>query len=144
MKNPPSASVSPPIHTTQRVPTVSSKPRSGCGNGGGGAVPLAVCSVASGDAAGAIDSTSGRMGGGSGVTPGVAGGRVCSNASSGVRGGGMGVAVAAAAPIASPNRLIVSLADKALGREGRMLRALDEMGPGSMTVEGRPFQLDLE
>jgi predicted protein tyrosine phosphatase len=47
-------------------------------------------------------------------------------------------------PIASPNRLIVSLADKALGREGRMLRALDEMGPGSMMVEGRPFQLDLE
>ena len=42
-------------------------------------------------------------------------------------------------PIASPNRLIVSLADKALGREGRMLRALDEMGPGSMTVEGRPL-----
>ena len=35
-------------------------------------------------------------------------------------------------------------ADRALGREGRMLRALDEMGPGSMTVEGRPFQLDLE
>jgi predicted protein tyrosine phosphatase len=47
-------------------------------------------------------------------------------------------------PIASPNRLIVSLADKALGRDGRMLRALDEMGPGSMTVEGRPFRLDLE
>jgi len=47
-------------------------------------------------------------------------------------------------PIASPNRLIVSLADKALGREGRMLRALDEMGPGSMTVEGRPFRVDLE
>jgi predicted protein tyrosine phosphatase len=48
-----------------------------------------------------------------------------------------------ASPIAAPNRLIVSLADKALGREGRMLRALDEMGPGSMTVEGRPFRLDL-
>src|SRR5438128_3686727 len=47
-------------------------------------------------------------------------------------------------PIASPNRLIVSLADKALGRDGRMLRALDEMGPGSMTVEGRPFRLDPE
>jgi predicted protein tyrosine phosphatase len=47
-------------------------------------------------------------------------------------------------PIASPNRLIVSLADKALGREGRMLRALDEMGPGSMTVEGRPFRVDLD
>ena len=49
-----------------------------------------------------------------------------------------------ASAIASPNRLIVSLADKALGRDGRMLRALDEMGPGSMTTEGRPFRLDLE
>ena len=52
--------------------------------------------------------------------------------------------IRARSAIASPNRLIVSLADKALGREGRMLRALDEMGPGSMTVEGRPFQLDLD
>jgi len=25
-----------------------------------------------------------------------------------------------------------------------MLRALDEMGPGSMTVEGRPFCIELE
>jgi predicted protein tyrosine phosphatase len=49
-----------------------------------------------------------------------------------------------ASPIAQPNRLIVSLADKALGREGRMLRALEAMGPGSMTVEGRPFRIDLE
>ena len=52
--------------------------------------------------------------------------------------------IRAASPIASPNRLIVSLADKVLGREGRMLRALDEMGPGSMMVEGRPFRLDLD
>ncbi|MGB8608170.1 tyrosine phosphatase family protein [Bradyrhizobium sp.] len=52
--------------------------------------------------------------------------------------------IRAASPIASPNRLIVSLADKALGRDGRMLHALDEMGPGSMTVEGRPFHIDLE
>jgi predicted protein tyrosine phosphatase len=52
--------------------------------------------------------------------------------------------IRAASPIASPNRLIVGLADKALGREGRMLRALDEMGPGSMTVEGRPFRVELE
>ena len=50
----------------------------------------------------------------------------------------------AASPIASPNRLIVSLADKALGREGRMLRALEEMGPGSMMIEGKPFRIDLE
>jgi predicted protein tyrosine phosphatase len=52
--------------------------------------------------------------------------------------------IRAASPIASPNRLIVSLADKVLGREGRMLRALDEMGPGSMMVEGRPFRVDLD
>jgi len=52
--------------------------------------------------------------------------------------------IRARSPIASPNRLIVSLADKALGRDGRMLRALDEMGPGSMTVEGRSFRVDLE
>jgi predicted protein tyrosine phosphatase len=52
--------------------------------------------------------------------------------------------IRSASAIASPNRLIVSLADKALGRDGRMLRALDEMGPGSMTTEGRPFRLDLE
>jgi len=52
--------------------------------------------------------------------------------------------IRARSPIASPNRLIVSLADKALGRDGRMVRALDEMGPGSMMVEGRPFRLDLD
>jgi predicted protein tyrosine phosphatase len=49
-----------------------------------------------------------------------------------------------ASPIAAPNRLIVSLADKALGREGRMLRALDEMGPNTLTTEGRAFRIDLE
>ncbi len=52
--------------------------------------------------------------------------------------------IRAASPIASPNRLIVSLADKALGREGRMLRALEQMGPGAMLAEGRPFRVDLE
>jgi predicted protein tyrosine phosphatase len=52
--------------------------------------------------------------------------------------------IRAASPVASPNRLIVSLADKALGRDGRMLRALDEMGPGNMMVEGRPFRVDLD
>jgi predicted protein tyrosine phosphatase len=52
--------------------------------------------------------------------------------------------IRAASPIAQPNRLIVSLADKALGRQGRMLRALEAMGPAAMTVEGRPFRIDLE
>jgi predicted protein tyrosine phosphatase len=49
-----------------------------------------------------------------------------------------------ASPTASPNRLIVALADRALGREGRMLRALDEMGPGNMMVEGQPFCIELD
>ncbi|MDB5573125.1 MAG: hypothetical protein JWR79_282 [Tardiphaga sp.] len=50
----------------------------------------------------------------------------------------------ALSPSAHPNRLIVTLADKALKRNGRMVRALDEIGPGSMTVEGRPFRLHLD
>ena len=49
-----------------------------------------------------------------------------------------------ASPSAYPNRLIVSLADAALGRQGRMVRALDEIGPGSMAVAGRPFRVELE
>jgi predicted protein tyrosine phosphatase len=38
----------------------------------------------------------------------------------------------------------VSLADRALGREGRMLRALDAIGPAAMMVEGQPFRIELE
>jgi predicted protein tyrosine phosphatase len=53
-------------------------------------------------------------------------------------------AIRSASPIASPNRLIVSLADKALGRDGRMLRALDAIGPSAMMVQGEPFRVDLE
>ena len=52
--------------------------------------------------------------------------------------------IRAASPIAPPNRLILSLADKALGREGRMLRALDDIGPATMMVEGKPFLLELD
>jgi predicted protein tyrosine phosphatase len=52
--------------------------------------------------------------------------------------------IRAASPIANPNRLLVSLADKALGRDGRMLRALDDIGPASMMVEGKPFRVDLD
>ncbi len=51
--------------------------------------------------------------------------------------------IRAASPSASPNRLIVTLADQVLGREGRMVRALDRMGPGAMTIESRPFRIDI-
>jgi predicted protein tyrosine phosphatase len=49
-----------------------------------------------------------------------------------------------ASPSAFPNRLIVALADQVLGRNGRMLDAIDAIGPGDMSIEGRPFRIDLE
>jgi len=52
--------------------------------------------------------------------------------------------IRSASAFAHPNRLIVTHADRLLGREGRMLRALDEMGPGNLTVEGVPFRIDLD
>ena len=52
--------------------------------------------------------------------------------------------IRAASPVASPNRLIVSLADKALARNGRMLRALNDIGPATMMVQGTPFLLELD
>ncbi|WP_257644942.1 hypothetical protein, partial [Escherichia fergusonii] len=52
--------------------------------------------------------------------------------------------IRSASPSAYPNRLIVTLADEVLGRNGRMVRALDAMGPGNMTIEGRPFRVEIE
>ena len=48
-----------------------------------------------------------------------------------------------ASPIASPNVRIVALADAALGRNGRMVRAIEEIGVGQSAFEGIPFRLDL-
>src|SRR5258708_11182193 len=91
MKKPPSASVSPPIHTTQRVPRVSSKPRSGCGNGGEAAVEAsALFAAASGSTrAGATEAGSGANGGGWGAAGEGAGGG-CSGFCDRVSGGGPG------------------------------------------------------
>lgn len=49
----------------------------------------------------------------------------------------------AASPSATPNRLIVSLADNALGRQGRMVRAIESIGRGADAFEGKPFTLKL-
>jgi predicted protein tyrosine phosphatase len=49
-----------------------------------------------------------------------------------------------ASPTAMPNRRLVSLADRLLGREGRMLAAIEAIGPGIGAFEGHPFRLDLE
>jgi predicted protein tyrosine phosphatase len=48
----------------------------------------------------------------------------------------------AASPSATPNRLIVSHTDRLLGREGRMLRAIELIGRGEYAYEGRPFFLN--
>jgi predicted protein tyrosine phosphatase len=49
-----------------------------------------------------------------------------------------------ASPTASPNMRIVSLADRVLGREGRMIAAIESIGRGMLAYEGNPFRLDLE
>ncbi len=47
------------------------------------------------------------------------------------------------APHADPNRLIVRLADAMLGRDGRMIRAVESIGRGTMVAEGFPVELPL-
>jgi predicted protein tyrosine phosphatase len=53
-------------------------------------------------------------------------------------------ALRAAAPYATPNPLLVSLADAALGRGGRMSTAIADIGRGADTFEGAMFALALD
>jgi predicted protein tyrosine phosphatase len=46
-----------------------------------------------------------------------------------------------ASPTAYPNRLIIRLADDALGRRGRMIRAIESIGRGVVVTEALPFAL---
>jgi predicted protein tyrosine phosphatase len=46
-----------------------------------------------------------------------------------------------ASPTAYPNRLIIQLADAALGRDGRMVRAVERIGRGVVATEAVPFSL---
>ncbi len=45
---------------------------------------------------------------------------------------------------ATPNARIVSIADRMLGRGGRMTAAIETIGRGHMAYEANPFRLDLE
>lgn len=47
-----------------------------------------------------------------------------------------------AAPAATPNPLLVSLADPLLGRCGRMVAAVSMIGRGCESARGAPFELD--
>jgi predicted protein tyrosine phosphatase len=52
-------------------------------------------------------------------------------------------AIRDASPTAAPNTRIVSIADRLLMRDGRMVRAVEKLGPGQMAMEGHPFRLDI-
>jgi predicted protein tyrosine phosphatase len=52
-------------------------------------------------------------------------------------------ALRAAAPSATPNARLVALADAALRRQGRMIRAIEGIGRGADAFEGTPFMMPL-
>lgn len=52
-------------------------------------------------------------------------------------------ALRAASPSATPNARLVAIADEALGRNGRMIAAIDRIGRGADAFEGTPFALQL-
>jgi predicted protein tyrosine phosphatase len=51
--------------------------------------------------------------------------------------------IRAASPTAWPNRRLVALADQRLGRRGRMIEAIEAIGPGEPCYEGIPFALPI-
>ena len=53
-------------------------------------------------------------------------------------------AIRDASPTAQPNARIVGIADRLLERDGRMVRAVEDLGPGEIASEGHPFRLDLD
>ncbi|QFR34060.1 tyrosine phosphatase family protein [Ancylobacter sp. TS-1] len=53
-------------------------------------------------------------------------------------------ALRAASPIATPNALLVALADAALGRRGRMVAAVAAIGRGREAMENEPFEIRLD
>ena len=52
-------------------------------------------------------------------------------------------ALRSVAPSATPNVRLVALADAALGRRGRMIRAIERIGRGADAFEGTPFAMPL-
>ena len=44
---------------------------------------------------------------------------------------------------AQPNARIVAIADRLLKRDGRMVRAIETIGPAELAMEGHPFRLDI-
>ncbi|MEL6061221.1 MULTISPECIES: tyrosine phosphatase family protein [unclassified Methylobacterium] len=57
--------------------------------------------------------------------------------------GAIADALRAASPSATPNPLFVAIADRMLGRDGRMVAAVARIGRGAEAFEGEPFCLPL-
>jgi predicted protein tyrosine phosphatase len=57
--------------------------------------------------------------------------------------GAIADALRAASPSATPNPLFVAIADRMLGRDGRMVAAVARIGRGADAFEGTPFCLTL-
>ena len=53
-------------------------------------------------------------------------------------------AIRDASPTAAPNLRIVTHADRLLGRNGRMIAAIRDIGPGMAAYASEPFRIDLE
>ena len=49
-----------------------------------------------------------------------------------------------ASPSATPNPRLIALADTMLGRQGRMVKAVQSIGRGADAFEGVPFALDID
>ncbi len=52
-------------------------------------------------------------------------------------------AIRRASRTAQPNARIVAVADRLLKRDGRMVSAIQTIGPGQAALEGNPFRLDV-
>ncbi|HUI20226.1 MAG TPA: protein tyrosine phosphatase [Methylocella sp.] len=52
-------------------------------------------------------------------------------------------AVRANSPTATPNARLVAIGDTMLGRNGRMVAAIEKIGQGRSCLEGEPFALEL-
>ena len=53
-------------------------------------------------------------------------------------------AIRDASPTAAPNLRIVTHADRLLGRQGRMIAAIRDIGPATAAYASEPFRIDLE
>jgi predicted protein tyrosine phosphatase len=53
------------------------------------------------------------------------------------------LAIRRASRTAQPNARIVAIGDRLLDRGGRMVQAVESIGPGDAAMEGNPFRLDL-